>query len=162
MSSNLVEQRGWRHPLPLADFPQIRLRLAIEAAYENMVIFMFGQTRQFVRRAVGEAKHLMKVGVKTEFFAQTPLSGVKGRLAPPRVTAAGVGPEPTEVVFARSAFLQEKLAPGVENVNGKCPVKFAAVLMSGELGTVADRIVLLIDEDEVISSSQDHLDIARP
>src|SRR4051794_40501869 len=78
------------------------------------------------------------------------MGGLEGVFPPPRVATAGVGPQPAEVVFARGATLDQHLPARVEDEDGECPVKLAAVFVRGELRGETDGVVVLVDEDQFV------------
>lgn len=85
--------------------------------------------------AVDEAECFGEVGFEPELVLQTfPCGG--GRvvgLVGAGVAAAGVGPEPAEVILRHAPLLEQHLAVAIEDKDRKSPVQAAAVLMGGEL-----------------------------
>src|ERR1051326_470616 len=122
MPSNIVSHRGWLLPLPVPDLARVRRRTTIEPSDEDVVDLVLDQVA-IELGAVGEGERLRQRTVDPHLFTQPAAGRLRGRLARPRMTAAGVRPEARRVILPGRALLEEQAAALVEDKDGKRPVQ---------------------------------------
>lgn len=137
-----------RDPAPALGLFGVRSGLAREAPDESVVELVLGEARGLVVGSVDERASVFERHVEAHFFLQAALRGVEGALVRAWVAAAGVGPEPAEVVLGAGAFLEEEPARVVQDEDGEGAVERAAVLVGGLLFHRAEGVVGLVDEDD--------------
>jgi len=106
----------------IAYFFRIGLYISFVHAGEHMIHFMLGKP-VVESCSVSKAENFLQAGFKPHFFLQPAQGSGSSVFAGQGMTAAGVGPQTTTVVFVSGSLLEQHFAPAVENKNAECPVQ---------------------------------------
>lgn len=89
-------------------------------------------------------------GDRPQFLAEPAAGGLQRRLARPRMSAAGIRPEPGRMVFEPAAALQQQPSLSVDEEDGKCPMAEALPVDPGLTG-LADRAIAGINKNQLFA-----------
>ncbi len=122
---------------------------AIVFAKKNVIEFVFGDFRVEIR-AIDKRIHLAQLGFDPTFLPKPPLRCHFQILSPSRMRAAGIGPQPAEMIFPMPAQLQKHLVFRVKNEDAERPVQFCRPAMRCQLLNRPKRAILLIDQNDLL------------
>jgi hypothetical protein len=113
-----------------------------------MVQLLFGESGIAVRRAISKGEDWLQFGIESEFLSEAASGGLHELFARPRMSAAGVRPESTEMVFCSGSLLEEHASIRSEEHNGKCAMQQAGARMGFQLVGCTDFFIAFVYEDD--------------
>ena len=148
MRLDIVTERGWVDPLPVAHLVRVRgnLRTPVGASNEDVVELVFLQVAPNIG-SIREAEDPIERARKAHLFLQPALGRIGKRFARTRVAAAGVGPQAAGMVLVGVPLLEEEAVVSIEHKHRKRAME-PALGVGFELVCRSKRTVVGIDKDD--------------
>ena len=111
---------------------------------------MLGQATGGIFGAVEKAAYLGERSREAQLLNKPPLCCRQRGLTRARVTATGVGPQPTKVIFFQSPPLEHQPPLSIKDKDGERPVELPTVLMGHQLRTFPKGGIVLTHQNNTL------------